>query len=192
MIKKHHHARCCYCSVTKLYLTLWDPMDFSTLGSSTSIISWSLLKFMSIELVIIFINNLFLYLPFLLFLQSFPASESFPKSRLFTLGGQSTEASASASALLINIQGWFLLELTGLNSLQYKTLSGVFCITPFQKHQSLGTEPSLWTNSHMCTWLLEKLYLFFFFFNGPIWLVFWKWCLGFLICHKFPSKEQAF
>ena len=166
MIKKHHHARCCYCSVTKLYLTLWDPMDFSTLGSSTSIISWSLLKFMSIELVMIFINNLFLYLPFLLFLQSFPVSESFPKSRLFTLGGQSTEVSASASALLINIQGWFLLELTGLNSLQYKTLSGVFCITTFQKHQSLGTEPSLWTNSHMCTWLLEKLYLFFFFLMG--------------------------
>ena len=101
--------------------------------------------------------------PFSFCLKSFPASESLPKSQLFTLGGQSTGASASASALSINIQGWFLLELTGLNSLQYKTLSGVFCITTFLKHQSLGTEPSLWTNAHMCTWLLEKLYLFFFF-----------------------------
>ena len=56
--------------------------------------------------------------PFPFCLQSFPASESFPMSRLFTSGGQSIRASASASVLLMNIQGWFPLELTGLISLQ--------------------------------------------------------------------------
>ena len=40
-------------------------------------------------------------------LQSFPASGSFPMSRLFTLGGQSVGASPSASVLPVNIQGWF-------------------------------------------------------------------------------------
>ena len=46
--------------------------------------------------------------------QSFPASESFLMSRLFALGGQSIGSSASASVLLMNVQGWFPLGLTGL------------------------------------------------------------------------------
>ena len=41
----------------------------------------------------------------------------FPMSRLFTSGGQSIGASASASVLPMNTQGWFLLGLTGLISL---------------------------------------------------------------------------
>ena len=62
-------------------------------------------------------------------LQSFPASGSFPMSRLFTSGGQSTGASASASVLPMNIQGWFPLGLTGLISLLSKGLSRVFSST---------------------------------------------------------------
>jgi len=50
-------------------------------------------------------------------LQSFPASESFPVSQFFALGGQSIGASTSASVLPMNIQDWFLLGLTGLTSL---------------------------------------------------------------------------
>ena len=46
--------------------------------------------------------------------QSFPASESFPRNQLFASGGQNTGASASASVLLMNTQGWFLLGSTGL------------------------------------------------------------------------------
>ena len=47
--------------------------------------------------------------PFSFCLQSFPAPGSFPVKQLFTSGGQSIEASASASAsvLAMNIQGWF-------------------------------------------------------------------------------------
>ena len=45
--------------------------------------------------------------------QSLPASESFPMSQLFAWGGQSIGASASASVLLMNIQGWFSLRWTG-------------------------------------------------------------------------------
>ena len=50
-------------------------------------------------------------------LQSFPASGSFPVSQLFTSGGQSPGASASASVLPMNIQGWFPLGWTGSISL---------------------------------------------------------------------------
>ena len=49
-------------------------------------------------------------------LQSFPVSGSFLMSRLFISGGQSIGASASASVLPMNIQGWFLSGLTGLIS----------------------------------------------------------------------------
>ena len=50
--------------------------------------------------------------PSSLALKSFPASDYFPVNQLFTLGGQSIEASASESVLPVNVQGWFLLGLT--------------------------------------------------------------------------------
>ena len=56
---------------------------------------------------------------------SFPASGSFPVSWLFASGGQSIGASASASVLSVNIQGWLPLGLTGLISLQSKAFDCV-------------------------------------------------------------------
>ena len=47
---------------------------------------------------------------------------------------QNTGASASASVLLINIQGWSPLRLTGLISFLFKGLSGVFSRTTVQRH----------------------------------------------------------
>ena len=89
-------------------------------------------------------------------LQSFPASGSFPMSRLFVSGGQSIGASVLTSVLPMNIQGWFPLGLTGLISLQSKGLSRVFSSTIIQKHKFFGTQPSLWSNCHIHIWLLEK------------------------------------
>ena len=76
-------------------------------------------------------------------LQSFPASESFPVSQFFESGGQSIGASASASVLLMNIQDWFPLGLTGWISLLSKGLSRVFSNTTVQKHQFFGAQLSL-------------------------------------------------
>ena len=89
-------------------------------------------------------------------LQSFPASGSFQKSQLFTLGSQSIGVSASASVLPMNIQDWFPLGWTGWISLQSKGLSRVFSSTTIWKHQFFGPQTSLWYNSQICTWLLEK------------------------------------
>ena len=69
-------------------------------------------------------------------------SGSFPVSQLFTSGGQSIGASASASVLSMNIQGWFPLELADLIFLQSKGLSRAFSSTAVQKHQFLDTQPS--------------------------------------------------
>ena len=95
--------------------------------------------------------------PFSYCLQVFPASGSFPVSLLFASGGQSI--GASTSVLPMSIQGWFPLGLTGLISLQSNGLSRVLSSTTIQKHQFFGTQPSLWSNSHICAWLLEKTVL---------------------------------
>ena len=88
--------------------------------------------------------------------QSFPASGSFQMSQLFAWGGQSIGVSASASVLPMNIQDWLPLGWTGLISLQSKGLSRVFSSTTIPKHQLFGAQPSLWSNSQIRTWLLEK------------------------------------
>ena len=80
-------------------------------------------------------------------LDSFPTSGSFPKCWLFTSGGQSVGTSASASALPMNIQGWFPLGFTDLILLS-KGLSTIFSSTTVWKHQFFIIQPSLWPNFH--------------------------------------------
>ena len=100
------------------------PCTAAHQASLSFTISWSLLKLMSIELVTPS-NHLIFCHPLLLSPQSFPASGSFPLSRLFASGGRSIGTSASASVLPVNNQGWFPLGLTGLISLLSKGLSSV-------------------------------------------------------------------
>ena len=95
-------------------------------------------------------------IPFSSCLQSFPASGSFPMSQFFTSGCESIGASALASVLPMNIKDWYPLRLTGLISLKCKGCSRVFSNTTVQKHWFFGTQLSLWSNSHIYTWLLEK------------------------------------
>ena len=114
-------------------------------------------------------------IPFSSCRQSFPASGSFPMSQFFASGGQSIGALTSASVLLMNIQDWFPLGLTGL-ILQSKGLSRVFSNTSVQKHQFFVVQP-LWFNSLICTWLQEKSQLWL---DG---LLLAKWGLSFLMCY---------
>ena len=137
-----------------LFATQWT----AACQASLSINSQSLLKLMSIKSVR---PSTFLWheadvIPFFSHLQSFSASGSFLMSQLFTSGGQSIGVSASTSVLPMNIQDWFPLGFTGWISLQSKRLSRVFSNTTVQKHQFLGTQLSLQSNSHIHTWLLEK------------------------------------
>ena len=59
----------------------------------------------------------------------------------------------------MNIQGWFHFGLTGLISFLSKGLARVFSSTTIKKNQFFNTQPSLWSNSHIYTWLLEKLFV---------------------------------
>ena len=60
---------------------------------------------------------------------------------------------------------WFPLEWTAWISLQPEGLSRVFSNTTNQKHQFFSIQFSLWSNSHIHTWLLEKPQLWL---NGPL------------------------
>ena len=88
--------------------------------------------------------------PFSSSLLLFLASGSFPMSQFFKSGGQSVGASASVSVLLMNIQDWFPLELTGLSP-RCPRDSQECSNTTVQKHQFFGAQLSLWSNSHIHT-----------------------------------------
>ena len=89
-------------------------------------------------------------------LQSFPESGSFPMSQFFASGGQSIRVSASASVLPMDMHDLFPWGLIGLISLQAKGLSRVFSNTTVPNNHFFGAQLSLWSNSHIHTWLLEK------------------------------------
>ena len=144
--------------VTKLCPTLWNPMDCST--AVFPILHYPP-EFAQIRIhwVSDTCNHLILCSPFSLCLHSFPVSTSFPVSWLFTSGGQSIGASASASVLPMNIQGWFLFRFTGLISLLSKGLSRVF--SSIQSKNVNSSPLSLHYGRPLTSvpWLLEKLYL---------------------------------
>ena len=89
--------------------------------------------------------------------QSLPASGSLQMSQLFTSSrGQRIGVSVSTSVLPMNTQDWSPLGWTGWISLHSKELSGVLSNTTVQNHQFFSTQPSLYSNSHIHTWPLEK------------------------------------
>ena len=94
-----------------LSVTPWTAAGQAPLSST---ISWSWLRFMSIESVTLSIFSS--AVPFSFCLQSFPASGAFSVSRLWPKGSQSTGVSTSVSVLPMNIQGGFSLG-TDLSSL---------------------------------------------------------------------------
>ena len=142
-------------TLIKLCLTLWShglqhtrlpcpPLSPGVHSNSCSLSQWCYLTISSSAA------------PFSCCLQSFPTSGTFLTSWLFASGGQSIGASASASVLPMNIQGWSPLGWTGLISLQSKGLSRVFSRATIWKLQFFSIQPSLWSNSDIHTRLREK------------------------------------
>ena len=105
---------------------------------------------------------------------SFPTSGSFPVSQLFTSGGQSIGASASASIPPMNIQDWFPLGLTGLISLQSKGL----CCSP---GLTLKSAYFSWHLSPPCLLLSNTYFLRLSYVpvdQGRHWGASWEWDTG--------------
>ena len=127
-------STCCCCSVTQSYQTLRHPMDCST--SCFSVLH-HLPEFAQTH--VHWVGDAIqpshpLLTPSSPALNLSQHQGFFPVSWLFASGGQSIGASASASVLPMNFQGWFPLGLTGLISLLSKELSRVFSSTTNWKH----------------------------------------------------------
>ena len=139
-------------SHVQLFATPWTAARQASLSITNS---WSLLRLMSIrQWCHPTISSS--VVPFSSWLQSFPASGSFPMSWFFESGGHNIGASALASFHPMNIQDWSPSEWTGWLSLQSKGLSRVFSNTTVQKHQFFSALPSSQSNSYIHTWLLEN------------------------------------
>ena len=134
-----------------LFPTLWIAACQASLSFT---VSQSLLRLMSFELVIPS-NHLVLCHPLLL-PSMFLSIRVFCSESALVSGGQSIGASALALVLPMNIQGWPPLGLTGLISLLPKRLSRVFSNSTVWKYPFFGAQLSLWSNSDIHTWLLEK------------------------------------
>ena len=145
-------------------------MDCSIPGFPVLTISRTLLKLRFFELVMPSYHLILLLLPSIFPRIRFFSNElalhiRWPKYWSFSFSiNLSNEYSALVSL------GW-----TALISLLSKGLSRVFSSTTVWKHQCFGTQPYIWSNSHICTLLLEK---------PELWLcglLSAKWCLCFLI-----------
>ena len=143
-------------SRVRLFVTPWIAAHQASLSITNS---WSPPKPMSFESVMPS-NHLILCRPLLLLPSIFPSIRVFSNESVLCISGQTIEASASASVLPMNTQDRFPLWWTGLIPLQFKGVSRVFSNATVRKHQFFGTQLSLWSNSHIHTWLLEK----------PLWL----------------------
>ena len=184
----------CCCSVAQSCLHVATPWTVVHQASLSFIISWRLLRFMSIELVVPS-NRLILCHPLLLLPSIFLSIRSFLVSWLFTSGGQSSGASASHQSFQWIFTGfisfrteWFvLLAVQGTR---------VFSNITVWKHQFFSAQPSLWSNSHTHTWLLEKLCCIFSVRSpcpSVLSKVFYNLCVNdSLFCHELSPRVARY
>ena len=134
--------------------TLCKPMDCSTPGFPVHHHLWSLLKLMPIESVMPS-NHLIFCCPLLFLPSIFPSIRVFSSESVLPIRWPkywSFSFSISPSNEYSELMSFRIC----LISLQSKGLSRVFSSTRVQKHKYFGAQPSLWSNSHIHTWLLEK------------------------------------
>ena len=142
---------CCY-SVAKSFPTLWDPLVCSTPGF---LILHYPLEFAQTH--VYWVNDAIQ--PSHPLLPPFPPDLNLSSIRVFSnesalhiRGTKNWSFSISPS----NEYSGSPLGWAGWISLQSKGLSRVFFNTTVQKHQFFGAQPSVWSNSHIHTWLLNK------------------------------------
>ena len=139
-------------SLVQFFVTPWITARQTSLSITNS---WSSLKFMSIESVMLS-SHLIICHPLILLPPIPPIIRVFYNESTLHIGGQSIGFSASASVLPKNTQDWPPSGWTGWISLQPKGLSRVFSNTTVQKHQFFCTQLSSDSNSYSHTWPLEK------------------------------------
>ena len=143
---------CCY-SVAQLCLTLCDPMDAACQASLSFTTSQSLLRLMSIEWVMPY-NHLIFCRPLLLLPSIFPSIRVFSNESVLCIRCISSFSFSISPSN--ECSGLISFRMDSSDLLQSKELSRVFSNITVQNHQFFSIQPSLWSNSHIYTWRLEK------------------------------------
>ena len=143
----NNYYQCC-CSVAQS-CSICNPMDCSTPGFPITI-SLSLLKPMSFELVMPS-NHLILCCPLLLVPSIFSNIRVFFNESVFCIRWAEYWSVSFSISLSNKYSELNSFRMDGLISLQSKEFSIVFSNTTVRKHQFFGTQPSLWSNSHIYT-----------------------------------------
>ena len=149
--------------------------EWSLFASLSFTVSQSLLRFLSTESMMLS-NHFILCCPLLLWPTIFPTIRVFSSESALGMRWLKYCSFSFSISPSNEYSGLISFELTGLISLQTKGLSKVFSSPTIWKHQFFGTQPSLWSNSHIHTWPVEKPYLWLY---RPLLA---KWCLFLLIC----------
>ena len=165
-------------SCVQLFATPWIIAHQASLSITNS---QSSPKFMCIELVMPS-SHLILCCPFLLMPPIPPSIRVFSNELALCIRWTkywsfrfSISFSNEYSGLISFRIGWFdLLAVQG-------TLKSLLQLHNW-KHQFFGTQPSMWSSFHICTWLLENHCFGYMEFcqQDGVWF-----------CYNFPSKEQA-
>ena len=150
LVESFGNMDCCY-SVTKSCQLIATPWTAAHQAPLSSTISQSLLTFMSIESAMLS-NHLILCHPLLLLPLILLSIRVFSNEPALHIRAQNIRSISPSN----KYSRWFTLGLADLISLQSKRLSRVFSSTTVWKHQFFGAQPSLQSNSHICTWFLEK------------------------------------
>ena len=141
-------------SHVQLFVTTWITAHQAPLSSTNS---WSLPSFLSVESVMLS-DHLILCHPLVLLPWNLSQHQGLfqwkTTDHIRWLKYWSFSFSISPSN---EYSGLISFRMDCLISLQSQGLSKVFCSTTFQKHQFFGSQPYLWSNFHVRTWLSEKL-----------------------------------
>ena len=156
-----------------LFETPWTAEQQTSLSLT---ISQSLPNIMAIESMMLS-NHLILCHPLLLLPSVFSSIRVFSNDLALHIGWPKYWSFSFSISPSNEYSRLISLGLTGLISLLSKRLSGGLSSITIQRHQVVGAQPSLWSNSHFCLWPLERLQLWLY---GPLSA---KWCLCFLITH---------
>ena len=145
----------CSVTVVQSYWTLSTAPGTAACQASLSFsISQSLLKFMSIESVMAS-NHLILCCPLLLLPSIFPSIRVFSSELAFRIRWPKHWSFSFSISTSNEYSGLISFRINRLDLLAVqKVLSKVFSSTTIWKHQFLSAQPSLWSNSHIHTWLL--------------------------------------
>ena len=118
-------------------------------------ISWSLLKLISMKSMMPS-NHLTFFCPLRLPPSIFPNIMVFSNESVLRIRWPEYWSFSFSICPSNDIQDWFPLGFTGLISLRSRGLSGVSSNTTVEKYLFLSAQLSLWSNSHIHTWLQKN------------------------------------